>query len=125
MRNYLFFLYSSLLCILLILSTTPYGLAAGHGEQGRTTEHAEHESAHQAQPHHMEMADIQGEGVVKRITLGTSKIAIKHDRLSDEMPAMTMEFSVADPKLLQGLKKGDLVKFRINPDRVITQIAVK
>jgi len=39
--------------------------------------------------------------------------------------AMTMEFSVADPTLLQGLKKGDLVKFRINPDRVITQIAVK
>lgn len=125
MRNYLFFLYSSVLSILLILSTAPYGLAAGHGGHGSTTEHAEHEGAHQTQPHHMEMADIQGEGVVKRITVGTSKIAIKHDRLSDDMPAMTMEFSVSDPTLLKGLKKGDLVQFRINPDRVITQIAVK
>ena len=40
------------------------------------------------------------------------KLTLKHGPIANlEMPGMTMVFKVADPKLLQGLKEGDKVKF--------------
>lgn len=52
------------------------------------------------------------DGEVKKVDKGAGKITIKHGPLVKlEMPAMTMVFRVADPKMLDQVKAGDKVKF--------------
>jgi Cu(I)/Ag(I) efflux system periplasmic protein CusF len=52
------------------------------------------------------------DGEVKKIDKDTGKITIKHGPLTKlEMPAMTMVFRVANPKMLDQVKAGDKIKF--------------
>ena len=52
------------------------------------------------------------EGEVRDIDRGAKTITIKHQAIKGlDMPAMTMVFTAADPKLLNGLKQGDKVRF--------------
>lgn len=52
------------------------------------------------------------DGEVKKVDKGAGKITIKHGPLVDQnMPAMTMVFRVADPKMLDQVKPGDKIKF--------------
>ncbi|MFT5113877.1 MAG: Cu(I)/Ag(I) efflux system protein CusF [Parasphingorhabdus sp.] len=54
-------------------------------------------------------------GVVKDVRMSSNKIKIKHgpiDRLG--MPGMTMMFKVADPSLLQTVKKGSKIQFSLD-----------
>jgi Cu(I)/Ag(I) efflux system periplasmic protein CusF len=54
----------------------------------------------------------QAEGEVRRVNTQQGKITLRHGPLPNlDMPAMTMVFTVADPKLLEGLKQGDKVRF--------------
>ena len=54
----------------------------------------------------------QSEGEVRKVDMAQSKVTIRHGPLVNlDMPAMTMVFTAADPKLLQGLKQGDKVRF--------------
>ena len=54
------------------------------------------------------------EGVIKKIDTGTGKITIKHGPIVNlDMPPMSMVFGVQDPALLDGLAKGDNVKFYV------------
>ena len=54
----------------------------------------------------------QSEGEVRKIDKEQGKVTLRHGPLQNlEMPAMTMVFKAADPKLLNGLKEGDKVKF--------------
>lgn len=68
------------------------------------TDHAAHHPPTAAAP--------QSEGEVRRIDLAQGKLTLRHGPLQNlDMPAMTMVFKAADPKLLEGLKEGDKVKF--------------
>ncbi len=68
-------------------------------------------------------ADVKlliGEGQVKRVR-GT-KITIKHGPLGELMPAMTMEFSVSDKKVISNFKRGDKVRFQVNKELELIKI---
>jgi Cu(I)/Ag(I) efflux system periplasmic protein CusF len=57
-------------------------------------------------------ATAQSEGEVRKVDLEQSKVTLRHGPLVGlDMPAMTMVFTAADPKLLEGLKQGDKVRF--------------
>ena len=55
--------------------------------------------------------DYPGKGVVTKIDIKLGSIELNHEEIKDMMPAMQMEFYVADKKLLDGLKVGDKVDF--------------
>jgi Cu(I)/Ag(I) efflux system periplasmic protein CusF len=49
---------------------------------------------------------------VRKVDLEQGKVTLRHGPLVNlDMPAMTMIFTAADPKLLDGLKQGDKVRF--------------
>lgn len=53
-------------------------------------------------------------GEVRRVDLAQGKLTLRHERIESlDMPAMTMVFQVADPKLLEGLQVGDKVRFAV------------
>jgi Cu(I)/Ag(I) efflux system protein CusF len=52
------------------------------------------------------------EGEVRKVDLEQGKVTLRHGPLANlDMPAMTMVFTAAHPKLLEGLKQGDKVRF--------------
>ncbi|MDT7834560.1 copper-binding protein [Aquabacterium sp. OR-4] len=54
------------------------------------------------------------EGEVRKIDLAQAKVTLKHGEIKNlDMPAMTMSFRVADPKLLEGLSEGSKVRFDV------------
>jgi Cu(I)/Ag(I) efflux system protein CusF len=53
------------------------------------------------------------DGEVRRVDTEARKLTLRHAPIPNlGMSAMTMVFQVADPKLLEGLKPGDRVRFR-------------
>jgi Cu(I)/Ag(I) efflux system protein CusF len=66
------------------------------------------------------------DGEVRKIDRDAGKLTLRHGAISNlEMPAMTMVFRVADPKLLDGLKPGDKLRFtaeRIDGAITVTRI---
>lgn len=54
------------------------------------------------------------EGVVRKIDTANGKITLKHGPLLNlDMPGMTMVFKVQSPEMLNNVKVGDAVKFRV------------
>ncbi|MES3000110.1 MAG: copper-binding protein [Pseudomonadota bacterium] len=54
----------------------------------------------------------QSEGEVRKVDLEQGKVTLRHGPLVNlDMPAMTMVFTAADPRSLDGLKQGDQVRF--------------
>ena len=52
------------------------------------------------------------DGAIRKIDLAQAKLTLKHGPIAHlDMPGMTMVFKVADPKLLDGLKVGEKVRF--------------
>jgi len=52
------------------------------------------------------------DGEVRKIDNEAGKLTLRHSRIESlDMPAMTMVFRVAAPKLLDGLKEGDKIRF--------------
>ena len=68
----------------------------------------------------MEKQSLSGQGVVTRVR--DARLTIKHGPIGDLIPAMTMEYEVADKAILRELKKGDHVSFVINKDLDIVQL---
>ncbi|MEF7612348.1 copper-binding protein [Aquincola sp. MAHUQ-54] len=68
----------------------------------------------------------QSDGEVRKIDKEQGKVTLRHGPLAHlDMPAMTMVFKVVDPKLLEGLKDGDKVKFtaeKVNGAFTVTAI---
>jgi Cu(I)/Ag(I) efflux system periplasmic protein CusF len=68
----------------------------------------------------------QSDGEVRKIDREQGKVTLRHGPLANlEMPAMTMVFKAADPKLLDRLKEGDKVKFtaeKVNGAFTVTAI---
>ncbi|HSW08011.1 copper-binding protein [Aquabacterium sp.] len=84
-------------------------VAAALGAQAQTapatgTDHSAHHPAGSASP--------QNDGEVRKVDKEQAKVTLRHGPLQKlDMPAMTMVFKVADPKMLDALKVGDKVKF--------------
>lgn len=81
-------------------------------------DHAAHHPASAAAP--------QSDGEVRKVDSAQGKVTLRHGPLENlAMPAMTMVFKVADPKMLDGLKEGDKVKFtadKVNGAFTVTAI---
>ena len=75
---------------------------------------------------HPATAAPQSDGEVRKVDKAQGKLTLRHGPLDNlSMPAMTMAFRVADPKLLDGLKEGDKVKFtaeRVNGAFTVTAL---
>ena len=51
-------------------------------------------------------------GEVRKIDKDQGKLTLRHGPIANlEMPAMTMVFKVADPKMLESIQEGDKVRF--------------
>lgn len=63
---------------------------------------------------------------VRKVDKEQGKVTLKHGPLKKfDMPGMTMVFRVVDPKMLDGLKEGDKVKFdadKVNGAYTVTAI---
>lgn len=54
----------------------------------------------------------ESEGVVRKVDRKMGKVTLRHGQIQNlDMPPMTMVFTVPEPKLLEGLKQGDKVRF--------------
>lgn len=98
-------------------------LAAAIGAHAQTTppsgaDAASHQAAVAAAP--------QSDGEVRKIDREQGKLTLRHGPLENlAMPPMTMVFKVAEPKMLEGLKEGDKVKFtaeRVNAAFTVTAL---
>jgi protein SCO1 len=64
-------------------------------------------------------------GVVVAVDTGRSIVEINHEAIPGVMPAMTMPYEVAEPRLLQGLAAGDRVRGTLRVDsrgQIITSL---
>ena len=62
--------------------------------------------------HHATAVAPTTEGEVRKIDKEQGKVTLKHGPITNlDMPGMTMVFKASDPKLLDGLKEGDKVRF--------------
>jgi len=68
------------------------------------------------------------DGEVRKVDKEQGKVTLKHGPIANlDMPAMTMVFKVADPKLLDALQPGDKVTFaaaNLNGALTVTAIEV-
>ena len=73
-------------------------------------------------------ATLPSQGEVRKVDKGQGKVTLRHGPLTNlDMPAMTMVFTASDPKLLDGLKEGDKVRFaaeKTNGTIAVTAIRV-
>jgi len=84
------------------------GSSLAHAEP---TPPADHEQ-HHAQPASGGEQELLSEGEVRKLSPETGKVTLRHGPLANlDMPAMTMVFTASDPKLLDGIKEGDKVRF--------------
>jgi Cu/Ag efflux protein CusF len=66
------------------------------------------------------------EGEVRRVDKGAGKITLRHGEIKQlEMPPMTMVFEVRDKALLDSVKPGDKVNFKVineNGKMIVTEL---
>ncbi|WP_048441023.1 copper-binding protein [Caenimonas sp. SL110] len=90
----------------LALSAILLSASVGAQQAPQAVDHAAHHLATAAS------AAPQSEGEVRKVDMELGKVTLRHGPLANlDMPAMTMVFTVAQPKLLEGLKQGDKVRF--------------
>jgi Cu(I)/Ag(I) efflux system periplasmic protein CusF len=76
--------------------------------QQKAEEHAGHHSAASAPA-----ADLT-EGEVRKVDKDTRKLTIRHGEIKHlDMPPMTMVFQVKDAAMLEQVKAGDKIRFRV------------
>jgi len=60
---------------------------------------------------------VMTNGEVRKVDKENGKITLKHGEIKNlDMPAMTMVFTVKDPKVLEEVKAGDKVQFHAEND---------
>lgn len=97
-----------------IFFTVAFALTAAAAQEKGAHDHAQH-------------GDGLTSGEVRRIDKERGKITLRHGEIKAlDMPPMTMVFEVRDPKLLDAVKAGDKVRFRVikepNGAYVVTDI---
>jgi Cu/Ag efflux protein CusF len=106
-----------------IFAAAALAISVGANAQSTPASGAEHSAHHAATA-----AAPQSDGEVRKIDTEQGKVTLRHGPLQNlDMPPMTMVFKAADPKLLEGLKEGDRVKFtaqKINGAFTVTAIQV-
>ena len=104
-----------------MLATAALATAFGASAQPAPVSGADHSAHHPAAT-----AAPQSEGEVRKVDKEQGKVTLRHGPLQNlDMPAMTMVFKAADPKMLDGLKEGDRVKFtaeKVNGAITVTAI---
>lgn len=99
--------------ILRLLGAAFIGVAAAAAHAQNASSAADHAAHHPAAASGTSAARPITDGEVRKIDQAQGKLTLKHGPIQNlDMPAMTMVFKVADPKMLQGLKEGDKVRFR-------------
>ena len=61
----------------------------------------------------VEPNDYPARGVIRQVLVDTDQLVIEHRAIPDLMPAMTMTFDLDRPELLDGLRHGQEIEFRI------------
>jgi Cu/Ag efflux protein CusF len=104
-----------------ILAIASFTTALNAGAQTTPASGADHASHHPATA-----TAPQSDGEVRKVDKAQGKLTLRHGPLENlSMPAMTMVFRVADPKMLDALKEGDKVKFtadKVNGAYTVTAI---
>ena len=74
------------------------------------------------------VAGAMTDGEVRKIDKESKKITLKHGEIKNlDMPGMTMVFQVKDPAMLDAVKQGDKVQFKVERSGgalVITEMQV-
>lgn len=92
----------------LVVVAVAFGVISPANAQQAAADHSSHHPAQAGS----EAAAPQSEGEVRKVDLDRGKVTLRHGPLVNlDMPAMTMVFTAADKKLLDGLKEGQKVKF--------------
>lgn len=94
----------------LLLATVMAFTAAGTAlaQTGGTDTTNAHAADHRA------MVMAEGEGVVKSVDAKAGTVTIQHARIAAlKWPAMTMPFKAAPPSILQTVKAGQAVRFKL------------
>jgi protein SCO1/2 len=65
---------------------------------------------------------FDAKGVVTGVEPAARQLSVDHEAIPGLMPAMTMNFDVADPALLEGLAPGQHIRFRISFDDGVYRI---
>lgn len=95
-----------------LLAMTSIALASGAYAQTAPASEGDHASHHGAAS--AQVTAPQSEGEVRKVDREQGKLTLRHGPLENlSMPAMTMVFKVSDPKMLDGLKEGDKVRFTV------------
>jgi Cu(I)/Ag(I) efflux system periplasmic protein CusF len=91
-----------------ILAVSAIVAASGAQAQTAPASGADHSAHHPTAT----AAAPQSDGEVRKVDKEQGKVTLRHGPLQNlDMPAMTMVFKVADPKMLESIKEGDKVKF--------------
>lgn len=110
-------LYSLITAAALALASTAFA-------QTSTADHSAHHPA--AASAASAAAAPTSDGEVRKVDKEQGKLTLKHGPIANlDMPGMTMVFKAADPKMLDGLREGDKVKFaadRVNGVITVTAI---
>lgn len=108
------------------------GSALAQGQMGHGMPMMNHDNMKMDQS---KMGDMQGgglsslpsvDGEVRRVDQTAGKVTLRHGEIKQlEMPPMTMVFEVRDRSLLDGLKAGDKVRFKVineNGKMIVTEL---
>ncbi len=103
--------------VLTALTALAFNAWADHHEgSGKGHEHMDHSMHQQTAGDAMEPTLTQGE--VRAISKEKQRITLKHDEIKNlNMAAMTMGFAVKDPAMLDQVKVGDKVEFKVIKDK--------
>jgi len=92
-----------------ILFALAFGASANVHAQSNPPEHSAH---HPAGASAVVPASAMADGEVRKVDKAQGKVTLRHGPIANlDMPAMTMVFKVANPKMLDSLNEGDKVKF--------------
>jgi len=77
---------------------------------------AVHAAEGEAPSRQIELPWVQAE--VKKVDVATGRITLRHGDIPNlDMPGMTMAFRAADPKMLETVKPGDVVRVAIDKSK--------
>ena len=94
--------------VLAVLSASVY--AADGSMAGM--DHSAHMGMMQGESAQASQNAVAAKGVVKSVDMKSGKVTISHEPIPElKWPAMTMRFTVRDPKMVECVKAGDKVTF--------------
>lgn len=96
---------------LLLAAALAAGLSApASAQQAASGDHGAHHPQATAQAPATELT----EGEIRKVDKSAGKITVKHGEIKNlDMPPMTMVFGVKDAAMLDKVKQGDKVRFRV------------